>query len=116
MSNDFDPQKIYERLMALKNAVDQPLLNKQHQEFQVPIRPDTSVSPAKFLPDPLIPGGFKAHPTTIRAMRKDLFVAGDEGFEDVEQLYTCQSCQAQLDLQFWLFCPFCEQSFPKTVK
>lgn len=102
--------------MALKNAVDQPLLNKEHQEFEVPIRPDKSVSPAKFLPDPFIPGGYKAHPTTIRAMRKDLFVAGLEGFEDVEQLYTCQSCHNELDLQFWVFCPFCEQSFPKNVK
>lgn len=102
--------------MALKNAANRPLLSREQEEFEIPIRPDTSVTPAKFLPDPLIPGGFKAHPITIRAMRKDLFIAGEEGVEDIELLYVCESCQKQLDLQFWLFCPFCEQSFPKNVK
>ena len=103
-------------IKQLKNAADRALVSSQAEERRVPIRPDKNVSLAKFLPDPLIPGGFKAHPQTLRAMKKDLFVLGEEGFEDLECLITCQSCQQQIDTQFWLHCPFCETSFPKPSK
>jgi hypothetical protein len=103
-------------IQSLSNAAGAPLVQDQALERKVPIRPDTTVSPSKFLADPLIPGGFKAHPNTIKAMRKDLFVLGEEGFEDLEHFIECASCHETLDMQFWLHCPHCEASFPKQSK
>lgn len=107
-------QKQFEHLQGLTNAAGRPLLQTEpeaQEEYEVAIRPDKSVSPAMFAPDPLRPGFFKAHPTTIKAMRKDLFVAGEEGLEDLEDWMTCDSCGKNLDRQFWIFCPYCESSF-----
>lgn len=107
-------QKQFEHLQGLTNAAGRPLLQtgpKAQEEYEVAIRPDKSVSPAMFAPDPLRPGFFKAHPTTIQAMRKDIFVAGEEGLEDLEDWVICSSCGKKLDRQFWVFCPYCESSF-----
>ena len=115
-NSDYRPDKIYETLKKLTNSVGTPLLNMQGPaEYEVQIRPDTTVSQGKFLPDPLRVGSYKAHPITIKAMRKDLFVAGADEFSDLQQMVVCSSCQTQLDLQFWLFCPFCEAALPKNV-
>lgn len=80
------------------------------QTSQVNIRPNNDVTLGNFRSDPLIPGGFVAHPTTIRAMRKDIFVGGND-FDLHQQLYHCESCGKELDLQFWQFCPYCESQF-----
>jgi|SRR5690606_33797070 len=108
----FDPENSLKKLKSATNAA-----GKSHfditgvEEIKVQIRPDSTVRPAMFLPDPLIPGGYKAHPVTIRAMRKDIFAAGNELFEDLEDLITCESCQHEIDRQFWVFCPYCEAKF-----
>jgi len=108
LQEKFDPQSQFEKLKTYKNAANLPLFNEDyHEQHQVNILPDTTVAPAKFIPDPLRPNVFRAHPVTIRAMRKDLFVGG-AGFEDLEMLYHCASCKHQIDLQFWQFCPYCE--------
>lgn len=116
MANDSKNKKQtqYEHLKGLTNAAGRPLLDTSSQaeeEYDVAIRADKTVSPAMFAPDPLRPGFFKAHPTTIKAMRKDIFVAGDEGLEDLEEWVVCNSCKKELDKQFWIFCPYCESSF-----
>jgi len=80
------------------------------QDYSVSIVADHSVSPAKFKPNPKIPGGYLAHPTTIAAMKKDIFVA-DNNFSEFEEWVDCKSCQTKLDMQFWHFCPHCESSF-----
>lgn len=111
MSSKDKTQKQFEHLKGLTNAAGRPLLDtgpEAHEEYKVAIRPDKSVSPAKFAPDPLRPGFFKAHPTTIKAMRKDIFVAGEEDLVDLEDWVVCQSCDEKLDRQFWFFCPYCE--------
>ncbi|OUR99926.1 hypothetical protein A9Q84_02530 [Halobacteriovorax marinus] len=113
MSNKFDPQNSYEKLMSATNAGGGNHFIDSPEEIKVQIRPDKSVSPGKFLNDPIIPGGFKAHPTTIRAMRKDIFVGSTEVFADLEFLIHCESCKSELDVQFWHFCPFCEATFTK---
>ena len=111
--NPFDPNSVMEKLKSLQNAAQGSLLNiNQPQNVKVQIRPDNKVPRGLFLPDPLIPGGHKAHPITIQAIRKDIFLAG-EAFVDLEMIYQCQSCKQELDLQFWHFCPYCEAAFPK---
>lgn len=80
----------------------------------VKIRPDNNIRPAMFVPDPFIPGAYKANPVTIRALRKDLNFA-DVELLDTQKLYTCISCNTKIDLQYWIFCPHCEKSLPKDL-
>lgn len=111
----FDPHALHEKLMGYTNAAGTPLYHpRQDEEVKVQILPDKSVAAAKFLPHDLIPGAFKAHPTTIAAMRKDLFVGGDGEFRDLGSLVICEGCHRELDRQFWIFCPYCEARFPVT--
>ena len=105
-----DPQSQFEKLRTYKNAANQPLFHEDyHETYNVNIKPDSTVAPAKFIPDPLRPNEFRAHPVTIRAMRKELFMGGQD-FVDLETLYVCASCKHEIDLQFWHFCPYCEAS------
>ncbi len=114
---DDQTEAFYQKLMQATNAVNAPHFGRQpEEERQVNIRRDDSISPGMFKPDPLNPGHYKAHEVTIRAMRKDLFVAGSDEFIDLEKPYTCQKCGQNLDIQFWIFCPFCEASFPKDLE
>lgn len=87
-----------------------------HEEVKVEIYPDKSVSPSMFVPNKTLPGTYRAHPTTIRAMRKDLFAnMHSEAFEELQYDYKCEGCSHIIDLQFWEFCPHCEKSFPKEL-
>ncbi len=107
-----DSEKKYQQLKNAINAGGKAHFNlSARQDIQVNIRPDATVQPAMFIPDPLLPGGYKAHPVTIAALKKDIFAAGSELFEDLEDLVTCDSCQHELDRQFWHFCPYCEAKF-----
>ncbi len=110
MKNPFDLNQTLEHIQSIKNAVDAPCFNTNRPtEYKINIRPSESVSRGMFKSDPLLPGGHIAHPATIRAMRQDLFILGDD-FVDLEVLYTCESCKKVLDLQFWQACPYCETS------
>ncbi len=107
------PEQIQAYLKELSEKSDLPVYKTETTEdIQVNIRPDKTIAQGLFKEDPLLMGGFKAHPITIRAVRKDIFFA-DMDFIDLEIKYQCQSCRNELDLQFWHFCPFCEASFPK---
>jgi hypothetical protein len=119
---DIDPLKrdlinksedeIIEYLKQLENAVGKPHLQmQQHQDFKVNIHPDTKISPAMFKPSKVVAGEYFAHPLTIAALKKNIFMAGDE-FEDLEIPHQCESCNTQLDVQFWHFCPYCGEKFP----
>ncbi len=111
LKNKHDPKSQFEKLKTFSNAANSPLFSHDyHETFKVNILPDKTISPAKFVPDPLRPNLFLAHPTTIKAMRKELFMGGED-FVDLECLRICNSCKQQIDLQFWHFCPFCEASF-----
>ncbi len=78
---------------------------EDRDDIKVNIRLNENVGPARFKPDPLIPGGFMANSLTIRAMKPDIFVLGNSVDELVRD-YDCQ-CGEQFDLQFWKLCPFC---------
>lgn len=108
----FDLNQAYEDLKALENAAGVPHLNTGAvEEQQVQILPDKSISQGNFKAHPFLENTYKAHPITIRAMRKDIFAAGTDLFVDLEQLTQCQSCKKELDRQFWFFCPYCEEKF-----
>lgn len=108
-----DENQILEYLKQLENAAGQSFINfEQPQEFSVNIRPNNSVTLGKFKADPLLPGGYIAHTQTIRALKKDIFMAGDD-FVDLEQIIQCESCKTQVDMQFWYFCPHCGEKFRK---
>lgn len=79
---------------------------------QIQILPDRCVSPGNFRPSAAMVGVYHAHPTTIKALKKELWIAGEE-VEFFTQLVECQGCKRQLDIQFWHFCPYCENSLPK---
>ena len=111
--NDEDKraQKILKQLESAKNAVNKPHFQTQNiQETEVQIRADKSVSLGKFLPDPAMVGHYRAHPITIRAMKKNIFAAGNDLFFELEKPYQCK-CGQNLDMQFWHFCPYCEAEF-----
>lgn len=115
---DFDNlDKLYNKLQSATNAGGRPMFGAQaEQEVQVQIFPDKSVSPAKFVPNQTLPGTYRAHPTTIAAMRRDIFAgANNEPFIDLELKIECEGCGQELDVQFWKFCPFCEKHFPKDL-
>lgn len=110
-------EDFYQKLMSATNATGHAHFNADKpKEVQVDIRPDSAISSGMFKPDPLKPGHYKAHPITIRAMRKNIFVGGEDEFIDLEKPYTCQKCNTELDLQFWTFCPYCEAPFPKDLE
>jgi hypothetical protein len=83
----------------------------RREDLKVSIRPNKDVSPGKFRSDPLLPGGYIAHPTTIAALRVDIFVAGEDFVDLLEDWVTCHRCNETIDKQFWKFCPHCEAAF-----
>lgn len=102
-------QKLYDKLMNVKGVCDQPHFQATPSEVhRVQLVPDKAVSPAMFIADTEHINTYRAHPQTIRAVREDLFAAGEEVFEDLEEPYDCWSCKKKLDLQFWKRCPYCE--------
>lgn len=103
-----------EKIKKLKNAADNPLLNlDEREDFKVNIRVNETISPGMFKADPLVPNGYLANSTTIRALKKDIFVVGQDMFEDLEKIISCTGCHKEIDCQFWHFCPFCEAHIPQ---
>ena len=109
--------KLYNRLHSATNIANRPMFGSEPEaEIKVQVYPDKSVSPAKFIENKTIPGTYRAHPTTIAAMRPDIFAgANDEPFIDLELKIRCEGCNEVLDVQFWKFCPYCEKHFPKDL-
>ena len=101
-----DPNKLLESIKKIENMVEMPAFGlEDRQDIKVQIRANETVAPAKFKPDPFIPGGFIANSLTIRAMRPDIFVLGNS-LEDFSVNYSCP-CGQEFDVQFWKICPYC---------
>jgi hypothetical protein len=101
-----DPHKVLEYIKKLENQVEQPAFDLERREdIKVQFRVDEKIGPAMFKADPLIPGGYVANSLTIRAMRADIFVLGEDT-EDLSTPYHC-ACRQEFDLQFWKLCPYC---------
>jgi hypothetical protein len=106
-----NPEFFYKKLKAANWEGQIPVYANKHQEIKIQLRANDGVEPGIFKPDPLIPGGWIAHPQTINAVRKDIFL-GDEDFEELEILYQCIGCKKTIDLQFWIRCPYCDKIIP----
>ncbi|MBL7664458.1 MAG: hypothetical protein JNM93_04950 [Bacteriovoracaceae bacterium] len=105
------PNDRFEQIKNEKNYVGQPaydLIGATVEQLQ--IKPDESMRPAAFRADPSNPMHFWAHPLTIEAMKKDIFLLG-ENPENHAQNYECVQCHEQLDRQFWVKCPYCGTRF-----
>lgn len=103
--------QIFEGIQKMTNGIDTPLLDiNRPEELKVKIRPDKTVGIGLFKVDPLLLSGYVAHPDTIRAMRKDIFVT-DPDLLDRSLFINCESCKQSLDCQFWLYCPYCGENF-----
>lgn len=100
---------IYQKLRTLQNAATKPLVSEKHQEKQIRLISDESISPSKFKQSQIDQSIYYANSITISAVKKDLFLIG-EGFEDLEDIRECSDCARKIDAQFWKFCPFCEGS------
>jgi hypothetical protein len=108
---DLTPDFFYKKIKAANWEGNIPFYSNRYQEIKIQMRPNNSVEPGIFKPDPTIPNGWMAHPQTINAVRKDIFVADDD-FEELEILYECDGCKKTLDLQFWIRCPYCNHNIP----
>ncbi len=108
LNQKFDQEAVKKKLSTYTNAAHQSLFHTdKHFEVKVQIKPDPNIGLALFKPDFENPGHYRAHPQTIGAMRKDLFMGGED-FVDLEVIVDCDSCKKTLDLQFWKHCPYCE--------
>lgn len=115
MPNNKSAQELFEDIQKMTNGIDTALFNtNKAEEIKINIRPDKTIAIGLFKPDPILLSGFVAHPDTIRAMRKDLFVT-DPDLLDRGLLINCDSCKQPLDCQFWLYCPFCGENFRRTL-
>lgn len=104
-------QEIFDDIQKMTNGIGTQLLDlEKQQEVKINIRPDKSVGIGLFKPDPLLLSGYIAHPDTIRAMRKDIFVT-DPDLLDRGDVARCEACELLLDRQFWLYCPYCGEDF-----
>ena len=103
-------EKKAEQIKQAHLEFQRPYYQKQPQNAQVHLKPDPSISPGKFKPHPSLPGTYLAHPTTLRALKKDILLAGED-FEEFEDIQSCTSCKERVDRQFWHFCPHCESSW-----
>ena len=103
-------EKKTEQIKRANFEFQRPYYKKQSQNSQVHLKPDSSINPGKFKPHPSLCLVYLAHPTTIRALKKDILLGGED-FGEFEDIQSCQSCQKRLDRQFWYFCPYCESSW-----
>lgn len=101
-----DPSELFRHLQRVEHKSGMPLWQLDApQDITVRFRVDERVSPAKFKPDPLVPGGYLANSLTLRAMKPLLFVAGSD-LDEFSRLEGC-ACGESYDAQFWSCCPFC---------
>ena len=79
--------------------------------MKVELKPDKNVTPGKFKVHPLMPNLYRAHPDTIKALKRDICVLESDPDEFADEI-VCEGCQQKWDRQFWLYCPACGRSFP----
>lgn len=76
------------------------------EEFKLHFIIDEKMAPARFLPDPTKKNTWVCSSQTYRALRKEIFSAGEEFFSELETR-PCENCSKLLDTDFWWHCPHC---------
>ena len=105
--------QLEKKLLQIKQAnweSKRPYYQQYSQNTQAHMRPNSSISRGKFKPHPKLLGIYQAHPVTIRALKKDILLAGED-FSQFQDSRPCESCKQVVDRQFWHFCPYCESSW-----
>ena len=102
---------IFKRITSLRNSANMPLTSSNPVEKKIRLVRDESVAPSKFKQSKVDPCIYYASQLTISAVKKDLFMVGND-FEDLEEIKECVDCKREIDAQFWKFCPFCEGKLP----
>lgn len=106
-----EAQRTLEKIKSFKNLAGKAEYDTSSAEvYQLNIKVDNSVPHGQFIPSQIYPGQWRASEQTFRAMKKDLFALGDS-LDEIKEPYKCESCQTDLDRQFWHFCPYCGASF-----
>ena len=108
-------EKKLERIRQANWEWQKPYYQKQSQDAAIQLRLDPSVARGKFRPHPQDPKIHLAHPTTIRALKKNIILGGDD-FLEFEEIRACGQCQKEEDQQFWHFCPHCESPWETQEK
>ncbi|MEE2670933.1 MAG: zinc ribbon domain-containing protein [Bdellovibrionota bacterium] len=109
--NEREAQKALEKIKTFRNLAGRAEFDTDAPEtYKIDIKVDNSVPHGQFLPSKIYPGSWRASEQTYRAMKKDLFALG-ESVDELVAPYICSSCKTSLDKQFWLFCPYCGESF-----
>jgi hypothetical protein len=85
--------------------------SKEYLDSNIEILPNKDVSLGNFKKSRIQSHIYYAHPSTIKALKKNIFYT-DKEFDDLEEIIICESCKKELDKQFWYFCPYCERKFP----
>jgi hypothetical protein len=78
------------------------------EDSQVQLVPDKTVAPSKFIPIPNKLAFFRAHPDTIRALKKEIWVMN---LNEEPHYSPCPQCNQTLERQFWYFCPYCGMNY-----
>lgn len=99
------------KIKSIENVVDKPMFNLQEEEkIEIEVKVDNKVPHGTFIPSKAIAGYWRASEQTFRAMKKDIFSLGGS-IDEIAEPYQCESCKTNLDKQFWIFCPYCGESF-----
>ena len=100
-----------EKIELLKNMVGLPDYNTDsYQESKIQILPDKSISLGKFKASKIQQGIYYTHPDTLKAMKKNIFLAANNN-DETQEITKCTSCKQTVDKQFWHVCPYCLSGF-----
>lgn len=109
--NEKDIQKTLEKINSIENIVGKPMYQlEKPEEFKIEIKVDNSIEHGKFVPSKIVHHLWYASEQTYRAMKKNIFATGDN-IDELTEPYQCYGCKADLDKQFWYFCPYCGEKF-----
>lgn len=98
---------IYQDILTTPNDGGQQAYDlSKRQEVKLHLLPRLDVPKASFIADADKPYIYYAHPTTLKALRKDIFCVGDD-FDTYEEIHQCDECHKNFDIQFYLLCPYC---------
>ena len=71
-------EKKTEQIKRAHLEFQRPYYQKQPQNSKAHLKSDSSISPGKFKPHPSLCQVYLAHPITIKALKKDILLGGED--------------------------------------